>query len=235
MSKRACTALPLTFVFFAGVLAGCGDDAATTSDDAGADSATLADSGADSGADSSADSSADTGAVDTGSVDTGLGVDGSPDAADAAKDASDTATDAPVDAVPTDGGGCHSLVWGGAELTFAKVTSLPTPTGGIVAVGIYDATEVQTTGTLTGRYRGTWQFEADGTMKIYEAVATGDAALPTPSPKTLTWSTAATTLSRTQTCGGTTAFTNGYSVRTSSGGTFLDVQSGTLQFTFKKR
>ncbi|MBK7400142.1 MAG: hypothetical protein IPJ34_28780 [Myxococcales bacterium] len=226
--------LPFVLVF----TVACGDDAAsTTADDTGVDTGvdtgTAADASGDSGATDT--SAADTGASDTGAT-TDSGTDGALTDGDAV--ATDTATSTDTGAASdtaSDAAGCHTLVWGGAELTFAKVTSLPTMTGGTIATGIYDATAVQTTGTLTGKYRGTWQFDPGGTMKIYEAVASGDAALPTPTPKTLTWSTAASTLSRTQTCGGTTAFSNGYTVRTVGADTFLDVQSGTLQFTFKKR
>ncbi len=221
------------------LVAACGDDAAsTTADDTGTDTGTTADASSDTGAGDTGASdtgASDTGASDTGaSADSGTGSDSTGSDGDAPGDTASTDSGAASDA-SSDAAGCHTLVWGGAELTFAKVTSLPTMTGGTIATGIYDATAVQTTGTLTGKYRGTWQFDPGGTMKIYEAVATGDAALPTPSPKTLTWSTAVSTLSRTQTCGGTTAFSNGYTVRTAGADTFLDVQSGTLQFTFKKR
>lgn len=231
MTRRTTLRL-LPFVLT--LVVACGDDAAsTTADDTGVDTGT-ADASGDTGATDTG--ATDTGATDTGATtDSGTGSDGAPTDGDAiATDTASADTGATSD-TSSDAAGCHTLVWGGAELTFAKVTSLPTPTGGTIATGIYDATAVQTTGTLTGKYRGTWQFDPGGSMKIYEAVASGDAALPSPTPKTLTWSTASSTLSRTQTCGGTTAFSNGYTVRTVGADTFLDVQSGTLQFTFKKR
>lgn len=228
-SRTTLRLLPFVLAFSVA----CGDDA-TTADDTGVDTGTAADASGDTGATDTG--ATETAATDTGATtDSGTGSDGAATDGDAfGTDSASTDTGAASD-TSSDAAGCHTLVWGGAELTFAKVTSLPTMTGGTIATGIYDATAVQTTGTLTGKYRGTWQFDPGGSMKIYEAVASGDAALPTPTPKTLTWSTATSTLSRTQTCGGTTAFSNGYTVRTVGADTFLDVQSGTLQFTFKKR
>jgi hypothetical protein len=167
--------------------------------------------------------------------------------AEAAPDANDsTVSDAPAESAPDapstcdgavpgpgDGGACHSLVFTAPEVSITAVTSLPTMTGGAIALGTYDAIEAKTTGTLTGAYRAAWRF-SDCALDIYEYVTTGGTP-PTPTPRTLSWATAATTLTRTQVCGGTTTFTNDYTARTDATGTYLDVRSGQLMFTFKKR
>lgn len=204
-------------------LAGCSsssDGAATPQDDGGGDA------------------TADASDVATDATDA------TDDAADATADS--TVADAPVESAPDapslcdgavpgpgDGGACHALTFGAPEVTIAIVTSLPTMTGGAIVPGTYDAVEAKTTGTTTGTYRAIWAI-AGCSIDILEYVALSGTP-PTPTPRTLSWSTAATTLTRTQVCGGTTKFENEYTARADASGTFLDVRSGQVMFTFKKR
>jgi hypothetical protein len=185
-------------------------------------------------ADSTADASApaaDAAAVTDAPVSADAG-----DSADAAVDAGQTDA-APADA-GFDGDGaalCHGLGFGAPTVTIQQVGSLPAMTGGTIELGTYDAIAVQITSSITGLYRGTWQFDGASTMKIIEQIGLNGATPPEPLPKNLTWSTAATNLMRQQTCGGTSSFTNGYTVRSDGGDTLLDVRSGSILFTFKKR
>jgi hypothetical protein len=131
-------------------------------------------------------------------------------------------------------GACHSIGFGAPAAAITKVSSLPTMTGGTIVNGIYDAVSVQTTGTTMGSYRATWSFIADMKLEAIEQLALSSTP-PPPVPRVLSWTTSGTTLTRTQVCGGTSSFTNQYTVRTESGATFLDVRQDTVMFTFKKR
>lgn len=142
--------------------------------------------------------------------------------------ADSTAADSPGDA-----SGCHAVTFGAAAASITKVTSLPAMTGGTIAAGIYDATEVKTTGTVTGTYRATWSFGAAKIDAIEQL--TISASPPPPSVRTFSFSTAGASFSRTLTCGGSMMFTNTFSVRSEAAGVFLDVRQDTLMFTFKKR
>lgn len=180
----------------------------------------------DTPADAAAPSDAGKGADDGGGA-----IDGGGTPSDAGAQADDGGD---AKAPPGDGGGCHALGFGGAPVTMVKVVSLPAMTGGAIPLGSYDAVEAKTTGTLLGTYRGSWTFETATTLQVFEQLALSGTP-PTPKPRTLSYSTSGVTLSRQQICGGTDAFTNDYSVRAETAGTFLDVQSGGLLFTFKKR
>jgi len=212
MRRNACLALLV-------VLAGC------SSEDGGSTPATTTDSATDSV------TVTDTAVADTGVVDSA--------AADSAVDSTVADTATGTDAIADEGitwdtaGACHGFGFGAPAVTIAKVTSLPTMTGGTIVGGIYDAVGFQTTGTLTGSYRATWSFVAG--MKI-EAIEQTTLTSPGPIvPRVLTWSTSGTSLTRTQICGGSSMFNNEYTVRTESGATYLDVRQDTLMFTFKKR
>lgn len=215
-------------VLFLGVLAliGCSDDDSSstpTTDSAVPDTGSKVDTG----------SVADTGsAADTTVSDTGSAVDST--VVDSGVDSGGVADTGYDDAISWDtAGACHSFGFGAPAATIVIVSSLPTMTGGTIPLGVYDAVAAKTTGTVTGTYRATWSFTDATTLQSIEQLTLTSPS--TPVPRTLTWSTSGTNLTRTQTCGGTTAFTNEYTVRTEAGVTYLDVRQTSLMFTFKKR
>lgn len=215
-------------IFALSLLVGCsGDDAdpPATAQDTGVaeDTFTANETGADALAETT-DAAAETGgdaAADT------LGDTATGDTATAA------CTEAGTDAGGT-GTGCHAVTFGAPPATFTNVATLPTMTGGTIVPGIYDAVAVETTGTATGTYRATWSFAVCGIIESIEQL-TLSGSPPTPTPRTLTWTASGSTLTRTRICGGTETFTNTYRARTDATGTFLDVRSDTVMFTFKKR
>lgn len=184
----------------------------------------------DGGGDSAADAAV--------AVDAAVTIDAASAADAAATDAGDPADAGANDAAPSadaDPNACHALGFGAPAVVLEQVANLPTMTGGTIAPGAYDAVALKMiTSTTNGGYRGSWYFAGDGTMQLLEQL-TLSGTPPTPVPRTLSWSTSNTTLSRQQTCGGSTAFSNEYTVRVDGADTFLDVRQNTVMFTFKKR
>jgi hypothetical protein len=192
------------------LVAACGDD----DDGAGADAAAnLADA---------------TSSIDGGGIDAASSADAS-SSADA-----NTAADAMVgpDADPS---ACHGLGFGAAAVSLEQVGTLPAMTGGTIPLGAYDAVAFKMkTSTTTGTYRGSWYFEGGNVLKLVQQITLAGSPPPA-TPRTFSYGTAGTVLTRTETCPGTMVFSNGYTVRTEAGGTFLDVRQNTIMFTFKKR
>ncbi len=243
MRSRLVFALP--FVILASVPACSSDDeTAAPPVDAAADvtSDTLADVGADAPLDTAtADTAtADTATEDTATEDTATedtASDAPADAtADGASDAgADTSGDATDEAGDT-GGACHAVTFGAPAATIQNVASLPTMTGGTIpAPAVFDAVDAQTTGSVTGTYRGTWSFRADGRIDSLDQITLGSGTPPVPVPRTFTYTAAGSTLTRTQVCGGGDDFSNQYRVRTSGADTFLEVRQGAVMFVFKRR
>lgn len=138
------------------------------------------------------------------------------------------------DPLAGDGGPCHGYDFGGSVVTIAQVSSLPAMTGGTIALGSYDVVEAQTTLSISGTIRSTWVFESESLLQIIEQIALSGTP-PAPTPRSLTWATSGTTLTRQQICGGDTGFSNDYSVRVTNDGTFLDIRQNTLMFTYQLR
>lgn len=136
---------------------------------------------------------------------------------------------ATADAVPS----CHAHDMAGDVLSIARVDTLPNMTGGRIEDGAYDATLIRTLGSATGTYRGTWVFEGP-TVHVREQIALSGAP-PEAIPRSYGYVTNDTVLSRTPSCGATTAFTNTYSVRQEGDETFLDVRSDIIVVTFRRR
>ncbi|MBI2395791.1 MAG: hypothetical protein HYV09_39870 [Deltaproteobacteria bacterium] len=222
--------LPILALF---LLVGCSDDdtsSPATTEDTGVleDTLTATESGADAAAEASDDAGAETGgdaAADT--LADALADTVAVDAATAA------CTEAGTDAGGT-GAGCHAVTFGAPPATITKVTALPAMTGGTIVPGIYDAVDARTTGTSTGTYRATWSFVVCGVVESIDQITLTESP-PTPTPRTFTWAATDSTLTRAPICGGTAGFTNTYRARTDATGTFLDVRSDTVMFTFKKR
>ena len=148
--------------------------------------------------------------------------------------AGDGAFDAPI--TWDTAGACHAFGFGAPSATIALVPSLPTMTGGSIPLGIFDAVGAKTTGStgVGGTYQATWSFVTATRLEAVEQLALSGTP-PVPVPRALSWSTSGATLTRAQTCGGSSSFSNDYTVRSEAGATYLDVRSGSLMFTFKKR
>lgn len=250
-----CLSLCLLVLSFA-----CGDDSfafdAGTDSSAGADAGPATDAGADSGADQDAGSAdggpgggADAATADAATGDAGVGDAGLLDAAspDAGSDAGpsdaggdvgvDGGTDAAMDAgtdAGSDAGSCHAYRFGEPATEIRVVGSLPAMRGGDIPRGIYDAVDAQTTGAITGTYRGTWVFEDETTLQTIEQI-TLSGSPPAAVPRTQRYSAMGTNLARSRTCGGTEMFDNEYQVRMEEGRVLLDIRAGGLLFTFRAR
>jgi len=198
------------------VLAACGDD-----DGGSVDAAATIDSASPVDSDGLPDAAP---GVDASMVDGAVGVDGMP----------------AVDGAPgpdADPNACHGLGFGTAAVTLQQVGGLPTMTGGAIPLGAYDAVEFKMiTSTFTGTYRASWYFQTAASLESLDQIALNGGTPPTPVPRTNSYTAAGTTLTRVRNCGGAAeTFTNQYSVRTDTGGTFLDVRQNNIMFTFKKR
>lgn len=130
--------------------------------------------------------------------------------------------------------GCHAVGFGGAVLALTFNGRLPAMTGGTIPAGTYDAVRFETSGVLEGTYRGTWVFRADGSMDVLQQVNLGGFEPEPSTPRTFSWSTAGTTLTRTETCPGTVeSFANEFTYDAASGQ--LLVRQSTILFVFQRR
>ncbi|MFK7986978.1 MAG: hypothetical protein AB8I08_13215 [Sandaracinaceae bacterium] len=224
------------------VVAGCDD---TTPTDAGAArDAGAADAGA---ADAGAfDAGRDAGAADAGRVDAGTdagAVDAGTDAgaldADTDAGATDSGTDAGFDGGWDAAAGCHGVGFGEDAVTIETPSGpAPAPTGGVIPLGAYDLLRVQNYGGETsGTMRSTWVFRDSTTLATLTAAALSPgSSLPEATPRLNTWSTDGTSLTRTETCGGTDSATVGYSMLVSGAVTVLRLHAAPgLILTYRLR
>lgn len=229
MRLRFAVALPF-------VLLACSsnDEAAPAVDAQVEDTATPTDSGADASTDTSTDAATEAAPDAPGDATEDAPEDATEDAPSEA--AVDSGADATVDDAGDAAGACHAVTFGAAAASITNVGSLPTMTGGTIpAPAVFDAVDVQTTGSTTGTYRATWSVRADGKIDSIEQLTLGSGTPPPAVPRTLTYSTAGSSLTRTRVCGGTESFTNQYRVRTAGASTFLEVRQDTVMFVFKQR
>lgn len=140
------------------------------------------------------------------------------------------ASDAGTDAGPSDAGGaCHDHVFGGRAVSIEMVTRLPMLRGGTVVDGTYDLTSIQSTGALRGMARGTWVVTGSRIERI--DVFTTGSTLPEPNPRTETFTTEGTMLSRAGTCFSTETFRNQYEASADE----IRIQQGAIMFTYGRR